>query len=229
MLGLDAQSREHKKLKIMAGIQNYGAFVVAFIVLMLIPGPGNLALISSAAQGKLRGGLASVLGLLLGDQVLFWLAVTGVASLMAANPRMLVIIQWAGAVYLAWLGCKMLLAKLGQEAALEIRPGAYFKQTMMITLLNPKSILFFIAFLPQFMSRDLVVTNPSAWLAFGLLAATIFALGFIYCFGVVLVTHFTAQSLKSARRFSKAKLVLWLNRLAGLVLLGFSLKLALGQ
>jgi leucine efflux protein len=213
----------------MVGIQSYGAFVVAFIVLMLIPGPGNLALISSAAQGKLRGGLASVLGLLIGDQVLFWLAVTGVASLMAANPRALVMIQWVGAAYLAWLGCKMLLAKLGQEAALEIRPGAYFKQTMMITLLNPKSILFFIAFLPQFMSRDLVVTNPSAWLAFGLLAGTIFALGFIYCFGVVLVTHFTAQSLKTTGRFSKAKLALWLNRLAGLILLGFSLKLALGQ
>lgn len=212
-----------------AGVQNYGAFVVAFIVLMLIPGPGNLALISSAAQGGLRGGLASVLGLLLGDQVLFWLAVTGVASLMAANPRALVMIQWAGAVYLAWLGGKMLLAKLGQEAALEIRPGAYFKQTMMITLLNPKSILFFIAFLPQFMSHDLVVTNPSAWLAFGLLAVTIFVLGFIYCFGVVLVTHFTAQSLKSAGRFSKAKLALWLNRLAGLILLGFSAKLAFGK
>jgi leucine efflux protein len=213
----------------MVGIQNYGAFVVAFIVLMLIPGPGNLALISSAVQGGLRGGLASVLGLLLGDQVLFWLAVTGVASLMAANPRALVMIQWAGAAYLAWLGCKMLLAKLGQEAALEIRPGAYFKQTMMITLLNPKSILFFIAFLPQFISRDLVVTNPSAWLAFGLLAVTIFVLGFIYCFGVVLVTHFTAQSLKATGRFSKANLALWLNRLAGLILLGFSLKLAFSK
>jgi threonine/homoserine/homoserine lactone efflux protein len=213
----------------MVGIQNYGAFVVAFIVLMLIPGPGNLALIGSAAQGGLRAGLASVLGLLLGDQVLFWLAVTGVASLMAANPRALVMIQWAGAAYLAWLGGKMLLAKLGQEAALEIRPGAYFKQTMMITLLNPKSILFFIAFLPQFISSDLVVTNSAAWLAFGLLAVTIFALGFIYCFGVVLVTHFTAQSLKTTGRFSKAKLALWLNRLAGLILLGFSLKLALGQ
>ena len=212
----------------MHGIQNYGAFVVAFIVLMLIPGPGNLALIGSAAKGGLRGGLASVLGLLLGDQVLFWLAVTGVASIMAANPKALIAIQWAGALYLAWLGCKMLLAKLGEQAALEMRAGAYFQQTLMITLLNPKSILFFIAFLPQFLSADLVVTNPAAWQAFGLLAVTSCVLGFIYCFGVVLVTHFTAQSLKKARRFNAAQLALWLNRLAGFILLGFSLRLVLG-
>lgn len=212
----------------MPGIQNYGAYVAAFIVLMLIPGPGNLALIGSAAKGGLRGGLASVLGLLLGDQVLFWLAVTGVASIMATNPKALVAIQWVGAVYLAWLGSKMLLAKLGQQAALEMKVGAYFRQTLTITLLNPKSILFFIAFLPQFLSADLVITTPSAWWAFGVLALTSFVLGFIYCYGVVLVTHFTAQSLRSARYFSTAQLALWLNRLAGLILLGFSLRLLLG-
>ena len=124
---------------VMPGIQNYSTFVVAFIVLMLIPGPGNLALIGSAAKGGLSGGLASVLGLLLGDQILFWLAVTGVASIMAANPKALIAIQWTGALYLAWLGCKMLLAKLGQQAALEMRAGVYFRQTLTITLLNPKS------------------------------------------------------------------------------------------
>lgn len=212
----------------MQGIQNYGAFVTAFVVLMLIPGPGNLALIGSAAKGGLRGGLASVLGLLLGDQVLFWLAVTGVASVMAANPKALIAIQWAGALYLVWLGGKMLMSKLGQPAALKIKAGAYFRQTMTITLLNPKSILFFIAFLPQFIRRDLDIMRPSAWLAFGWLAVTIFVLGFIYCYGVVLVTHFTAQSLKAARRFSAAQLALWLNRLAGLILLGFAIRLALG-
>ena len=212
----------------MFGITNYAAFVAAFVLLLFIPGPGNLALISSAGKGGLRGGLASVFGLLLGDQVLFWLAVTGVASLMAANPKALMIIQWVGALYLAWLGGKMLLAKLGQQAALEIKVGAYFRQTMMITLLNPKSILFFIAFLPQFISRDADIASPSAWLAFGALAATIFVLGFIYCYGVVLVTHFAAQSLRTSRYFSAAQLALWLNRLAGLILLGFSLKLALG-
>jgi leucine efflux protein len=213
---------------LISGIQNYDAFVVAFIVLMLIPGPGNLALIGSAAKGGMLGGLASVLGLLAGDQVLFWLAVTGVASLMAANPKALFFIQWAGALYLAWLGIKMLLARLGQQAALEIKVGGYFQQTLMITLLNPKSILFFIAFLPQFIRRDLEITSASAWIAFGVLAATIFVLGFIYCFGVVLVTHYAAQSLRHSQRISSEILALWLNRLAGLILLVFSIKLALG-
>ena len=212
----------------MFGIQNYGAFVVAFIILMLIPGPGNLALISSAAQGALRGGLASVLGLLLGDQVLFWLAITGVASLMAANPKALLAIQWAGAAYLAWLGTKMMLASSGQQAALQIKRGAYFRQTMFITLLNPKSILFFIAFLPQFISPEMVVTNPAAWFGFGVLSATIFILGFIYCLGVVLVTHYAAQSLVRSKMQHSFDWALWLSRLAGLILLGFSLRLVLG-
>jgi leucine efflux protein len=209
----------------MSGIQNYGAFVLAFIVLMLIPGPGNLALIGSAAKGGVRGGLASVLGLLFGDQVLFWLAVTGVASLMAANPRALMFIQWAGAIYLAWLGCKMLMSKLGQQAALEIKVGAYFRQTMTITLLNPKSILFFIAFLPQFIRQDMAIQSAATWAAFGILAATIFILGFIYCFGVVLVTHFAAKSLSQSSWLSPDLLALWLNRLAGLILLAFSVQL----
>ena len=64
----------------MLGVSDYGAFVLAFILLLFLPGPGNLALVLSAGQGGWRGGMASVLGLLLGDQVLMWLAVAGGAA-----------------------------------------------------------------------------------------------------------------------------------------------------
>ena len=70
----------------MFGITNYSAFVIAFTLLLLLPGPGNLALITSAGKGGLAGGVASVFGLLLGDQILLWLTVAGVAALLAANP-----------------------------------------------------------------------------------------------------------------------------------------------
>ena len=65
----------------MLGVTDYGAFVVAIIVFLLIPGPGNLALISSTGKGGIRGGLAATIGVILGDQVLMWLAVAGVAAL----------------------------------------------------------------------------------------------------------------------------------------------------
>ena len=103
------------------GIQNYGTFVVAVIVFLLIPGPGNLALITSTAKGGVRGGLAATLGVILGDQVLMWLAVAGVAALLAAWPPAFGAVQWLGAAYLAWLGARMLFAKPGDAPVLNIR------------------------------------------------------------------------------------------------------------
>ena len=91
----------------MLGVTDYGAFVVAIIVFLLIPGPGNLALISSTGKGGIRGGLAATMGVILGDQVLMWLAVAGVAALLAAYPAAFHAVQWLGAAYLAWLGGKM--------------------------------------------------------------------------------------------------------------------------
>ena len=68
------------------GISDYASFVVAVIVFLMIPGPGNLALITSTGKGGIRGGLAATLGVIVGDQVLMWLAVAGVATLLAAYP-----------------------------------------------------------------------------------------------------------------------------------------------
>ena len=68
----------------MFGIADYSAFVAAIILFLLIPGPGNLALITSTSKGGILGGLAATLGVILGDQVLMWSAVAGVAALLAA-------------------------------------------------------------------------------------------------------------------------------------------------
>ncbi len=70
----------------MLGVTDYGAFVVAIIVFLLIPGPGNLALITSTGKGGVKGGIAATLGVILGDEVLMWLAVAGVAALLTAYP-----------------------------------------------------------------------------------------------------------------------------------------------
>ncbi len=120
----------------MFGISDYGAFVAAFVLLLFLPGPGNLALITSTSQGGMRGGVASVLGLLLGDQVLLWMTVAGVAALLQSHPHLFMAMQWVGAAYLAWLGAKMVLAKPGEGPSIKITPGKYFKETMLITLLN---------------------------------------------------------------------------------------------
>src|SRR5262249_23594205 len=134
----------------MFGITDYPAFVIAVIVFLAIPGPGNLALITSTGKGGLRGGLAATFGVVAGDQVLMWAAVAGVAAVLQASPMLFSGVQWLGAAYLAYLGVRMIVAKPGDAPVVNIRAGQYFRQAMAITLLNPKAIVFYMAFFPLF-------------------------------------------------------------------------------
>ena len=204
----------------MFGIADYGAFVVAIIVFLLIPGPGNLALITSTGKGGMRGGLAATLGLILGDQVLMWLAVAGVAALLNTYPAAFNAVQWLGAAYLAWLGARMLLAKPGAAPILHIKPRHYLRQALTITLLNPKAIVFYMAFFPLFVDPQ----QHQGMTTFAVMAATIAALTFAYGLAVVLLTHYLAVRLRANPLISRA-----LEKLAGLFLLGFGVKLALSR
>ena len=204
----------------MFGIADYGAFVVAVIIFLLLPGPGNLALVSSTGKGGVRGGLAATMGVILGDQVLMWLAVAGVAALMLAYPAAFGAVQWLGAAYLAWLGAKMLLAKPGSAPILEIRPRHYLYQSFMITLLNPKAIVFYMAFFPLFVDPS----RHQGALTFGVMAATIAILTFIYGATMALLVHHMAERLRANPKAVRA-----LEKLAGLFLIGFGIKLALGK
>ena len=204
----------------MFGIADYPSFVAAIIVFLLIPGPGNLALITSTSKGGLRGGFAATFGLICGDQVLMWLAVAGVAALLTAYPPAFHAVQWLGAAYLAWLGARMLLAKPGDAPVLDIKPHHYFKQALLITLLNPKAIVFYMAFFPLFVDP----ARHQGLLTFGVMAATIALLTFLYGLIVVLLTHFLAERLRSNPKISNG-----LQKLAGVFLIGFGVKLALSS
>ncbi len=204
----------------MFGIVDYGAFVVAIIIFLAIPGPGNLALITSTSKGGLLGGIAATLGVIAGDQVLMWMAVAGVAALLSAYPTAFNLVQWLGAAYLAWLGLKMLLAKPGDKPVLNILPRHYFKQAMMITLLNPKAIVFYMAFFPLFVDP----LKQQGLLTYAVMAATIAMLTFLYGLTAVLISHYMASRIRSNPNISN-----YLQKLAGVFLLGFGIKLALGK
>jgi len=204
----------------MFGIADYGAFVVAIIVFLAIPGPGNLALITSTGKGGVRGGLAATMGVIAGDQVLMWMAVAGVAALLAAYPAAFSFVQWAGAAYLAWLGWKMLSAKPGDAPVLNIRPRQYFQQALTITLLNPKAIVFYMAFFPLFVDPQ----RHQGLVTFGAMAATIAFLTFLYGLAVVLLTHFLAERMRANPRIGQA-----MEKLAGIFLIGFGIKLAISR
>lgn len=204
----------------MLGVTDYGTFVVTIIVFLFIPGPGNLALVLSTSKGGFRGGLAATAGVILGDQVLMWLAVAGVAALLAAYPAAFHAVQWVGAGYLAWLGGFMLTAKPGAAPVLNIRPRQFLRQAFFITLLNPKAILFYMAFFPLFVDPQ----RQQGLVTYAFMAATIAALTFLYGLAATLITHFFAERVRS-----NPKISLVLEKVAGVFLIGFGVKLVASQ
>lgn len=204
----------------MFGIADYAAFVAAIIIFLAIPGPGNLALITSTSKGGVRGGVAATLGVIAGDQVLMWMAVAGVATLLTAWPPAFRAVQWLGAAYLAWLGARMLLAQPGDAPVLNIQPRHYFRQALLITLLNPKAIVFYMAFFPLFVDP----LRHQGLLTFGAMALTIAVLTLAYGLIVVALTHFLAERMRANPVVSRV-----LQKLAGLFLIGFGIKLALSK
>ena len=204
----------------MFGVADYWAFVVAVIVFLAIPGVGNLAIITSTGKGRIAGGLAATLGVIVGDQVLMWLAVAGVAAVLTANPALFGLVQYAGAIYLAWLGIQMIRARPGDAPVLKMEPRRFFRQAMVITLLNPKAIVFYMAFFPLFVDP----ARHQGFATFGAMALTIAVLTFIYCAVLTLIVHFAADRMRASPRTA-----VWLNRIAGSMLLGFGVKLAVGK
>jgi len=204
----------------MFGIADYGAFVVAIIVFLAIPGPGNLALLTATGKGGVRSGLAATLGVIAGDQVLLWLAVAGLSAVLVNYPGLYSSVKWAGAAYLLGLGYSLFNSKPGDAPVLNMKPDHYFRQGLFITVLNPKAIVFYMAFFPLFVDPAV----HQGLLTFGFMAVTIAALTFLYGLVVVLLAHHLAERVRANPMVS-----VMLNKVAGTLLMGFGLKLALFQ
>ncbi|MDP3084577.1 MAG: LysE family transporter [Rubrivivax sp.] len=200
----------------MLGIADYGAFCAAIVIFLALPGPGTLALLNSTAKGGFRAGAAATAGLIAGDQALLWLAVAGVAALLAAHPLLFQGVQWLGAGYLGWIGLRLIFARQGAASPVTIRPRHYARQAFLITLLNPKAIVFYMAFFPLFI-------DPAAHrgaLTFVAMAATIAVITAIYCLLLCAFAQAVSAQVRAHQRIAR-----WLERLAGIVLLAFGIRL----
>jgi leucine efflux protein len=201
----------------MFGIADYGAFCAAILMFLALPGPGTFALLTSTGQGGYRAGAAATAGVIIGDQMLLWLAVAGVAALLAAHPAWFKALQYLGAAYLAWVGFKLLLARSAAAASpVRILPHHYLRQALLITLLNPKAIIFYMAFFPLFI-------DPAAhlgWPTFATMAATVALLTAAYGLALCAFAHAVSRQVRARRR-----LALGLRRMAGLLIIGFGLRL----
>ncbi|MYZ48289.1 LysE family translocator [Propylenella binzhouense] len=135
-------------------VEHWLAFAAASAVLVAIPGPTVLLVVSYAIGHGRRAGLATVAGVALGDFTAMTASMLGLGALLSASAGLFTLLKWVGAAYLVYLGARLWRARPADPASLEApaaRPARIFAHAYVVTALNPKSIVFFVAFLPQFL------------------------------------------------------------------------------
>ena len=222
----------------MLGITDLPTYLVGLVLIILLPGPNSLYVLSVAARRGVRSGYAGAAGVWTGDAVLMTLSAAGVASLLQANPSAFAVVKWVGASYLLCLAIGMLRAAWGMwrsrvpvadqiaDAAVEagVEPQARgerpYRRALVISLLNPKAILFFVAFFVQFV--DPAYAHPVvSFLVLGTLATLASA-------AYLTVLIFGGTHLAAAFRRRKA-LSAGATSAVGAVFVGFAVKLALAS
>lgn len=144
-------------------IELWLAFVAASVVLLIIPGPTILTVISYSMSHGRRANVPLVAAVALGDSTALVVSLLGLGALLSASAFWFTVVKWAGGLYLLYLGIKLLRAgispsEMARSEALVPR-WRLFANTYLVTALNPKGIVFFVAFLPQFISPSVDVTR----------------------------------------------------------------------
>ena len=209
------------------GIIDLPTYLLGTLVVVLLPGPNSLFVLGTAAAHGVGAGYRAASGVFLGDAVLMVLAAGGMASLLKAYPAAFVAFKYVGAAYLAWIGVSMLRSVFkGKTASPEdpARPApaaataaAPFSRALVISLLNPKAILFFMAFFIQFVDP----AYAHSVLAFTILGLIAQAMSFVYLSALIFSGARLAGAFRRRQRLSAG-----LTGGAGALFLGFGAKLA---
>jgi threonine/homoserine/homoserine lactone efflux protein len=216
----------------MFGIHDLTLFIISGLLLNLMPGPDSLLIMTRSATQGWRAGSAAALGIGAGTMIHIFAAALGLSALLSTSAAAFTAVKWIGAAYIVYVGIGMLRAKLRTAAddaqaqsvaASAAQPLAYrkiFFQGFLTNVLNPKVALFFLAFVPQFISAD-STSKPMAFIVLG----CIFNFnGMLWCNGLAVFTAFASARLKV-----KPLAALWLNRVTGGLFLALGLRLALAE
>ncbi len=197
------------------------AFALTSAALLAIPGPTVLLVVSYVMGRGRASGWATVPGVILGDFTAISLSLLGAGAILQASAGLFTILKIAGAAYLIWLGVKMWRAKPQLENSKTKSSDSYYSMfwnTYMVTTLNPKTIVFFIAFLPQF-----VVASQSTLPQFLAMGITFLTLALI---NIVLWVLMVGRMREAFNQPSKIQI---LNRVGGSFLIGAGLLSAAGS
>jgi threonine/homoserine/homoserine lactone efflux protein len=198
----------------------FGLFVAAALALLLVPGPAVLYIVARSIDQGRSAGLVSVLGVHLGSLVHVTAAAVGLSSLLVSSAVAFSVVKFAGAAYLIYLGVRALIAR-EEPGEVEVRAaplGTLLRQGAVVNILNPKTALFFLAFLPQFVDPD--AGYVALQLAF--LGLVFVALGLVTDSLYALAAGTAGDWLRSSRFFDGAR-----RWVAGTVFIGLGLATAL--
>jgi threonine/homoserine/homoserine lactone efflux protein len=194
-------------------LETWIAYVATTTLILIIPGPTIILVISQAVAHGRKSVIPLVAGVVLGDFTAMTLSLLGLGALMTASAALFSLFKWIGVIYLICLGITMWRANpeysSSQQKTEDDSAGSFFKSSFIVTALNPKGIAFFVAFLPQFISPHSPASNQililgGTFLFLALLNATLYA-------------FFANQLRKTMKRNNVKK---WFNRCGGSALIG---------
>lgn len=210
------------------GITDLTTFILGTIFIVLLPGPNSLYVMTVASRWGVGAGYRGACGILVGDLILMVLSATGAASVLKATPELFMVLKYAGAAYLAWLGFGLLRSALAtwrgrcaDSGAVQpvSDPSRPFRTALLISLMNPKAILFFVSFFIQFV--DPGYAHPV--LSFAILGVIVQVCSVIYLSVLIYGGVHLARQFRRRRRLSAAA-----TGGVGGLFIGFGIKLADG-
>jgi leucine efflux protein len=212
----------------MFGITDLPTYLTGLVLIVLLPGPNSLYVLSVAARRGVRVGYTAAAGVWCGDIVLMTLSAAGVASLLQTNALLFGIVKFVGAGYLMWLAIGMLRAAWGmwrtRRAEAEVQDALVgaderpYRRALVISLFNPKAILFFVAFFVQFVDPGYAYPAVS----FVVLGAFAQLASFLYLTALIFGGTRLAAAFRRRRRLSAGA-----TSAAGALFIGFAVKLSL--
>jgi len=203
----------------MLGVTDLWTYVIGTIAVIMLPGPNSLYVLATAAQRGVRAGYRAAFGVFLGDGVLMFASAAGVASLLRAFPPLFTVLKWGGAAYLTYMGIKLLIGAFRPKhnAAPVLDSPHPFRRALVISLMNPKAILFFISFFIQFV--DPAYAYPA--LSFLVLAVILQIVSALYLTALIFGGNWLAAAFRKRRKAAAAG-----TAAVGALFIGFALKLA---
>lgn len=214
------------------GVNSYLTYVLGVIMIVLLPGPNSLYVLALAAQQGVRAGWKAAMGVFVGDAVLMLASAAGAVTLLNTYPWLFHIVQYAGAAYLVYLGLRLIVAAIKtwpKEQALQdaleqplaepklTTQSSPFTKALIISLLNPKAILFFLSFFVQFVDPQ----YPQPALSFLILAMTLQFFSALYLAVLIYAGNYLAAAFRQRKRLSAVS-----AGGTGMAFLGFAAKLA---